>query len=286
MTASTPIRKTSTGAAPARTGTQIFLKNADILREIHNSKKTFCSFIEPQYADYDEIVTDRDMITDELIETVRQRKATPRGKPHIPIDTIAPESIVFRVMTYEHIPLDPDRPRRNRNVENNYAKTSFNPFKHYIKIDGGLREVCRSHWNGGFENGHFSADHGRVNNRLAQMLILLVERYARRPNFRGYSYLDDMCGQALVQLSQIALQFDESKSVNPFAFYTTAMHNCFVRVLNMEKRVQTIRDDLLIVAGAAPSNTRQIENELEYRFPSDGKPKRGAKKKTPDTTTT
>jgi hypothetical protein len=82
----------------------------------------------------------------------------------------------------------------------------------------------------------------------------------------GNTYVDEMRAHALLQLSQIGLQFDESKSDNPFAFYTTAIRNCFTRVLNVEKKNQHIRDDLLIMAGAKPSMTRQINNELEQRL--------------------
>lgn len=258
--------------SPSAASTKIkYINNKELLAEIHNSKKSFCSFVEPQYANFDVIVHSVDDITDELIEQVREKKSKPRGKPNIPLADIPPESIVVRVMTYEHIPLDPDRVRKSRDTDESYARTSFKPFKHYIKTTEGLKEVCRSHWVGGFDNGHFKADGGRISNRLAMMFMLLVERYSRRGNWRGYTYVDEMRSQALLQLSQIGLQFDESKSDNPFAFYTTAIRNCFTRVLNLEKKNQNIRDDMLIIAGASPSYTRQIENELEYRFPSENK---------------
>jgi hypothetical protein len=71
-----------------------------------------------------------------------------------------------------------------------------------------------------------------------------------------------MRGQAILQLSQIGLQFDESKSENPFAYYTAAVTNSFTRVLNLEKKSQNIRDDLLEEAGLTPSMTRQ--NQAEF----------------------
>ena len=69
-----------------------------------------------------------------------------------------------------------------------------------------------------------------------------------------------------MQLSQIGLQFDESKSQNPFAYYTAAITNSFTRVLNVEKRNQNIRDDMLQEAGAMPSFTRQIKHEEEQKL--------------------
>ena len=96
-----------------------------------------------------------------------------------------------------------------------------------------------------------------MTNNLARMFIKLCERYATRGNVRGYTYNDEMKGQAILQLTQIGLQFDESKSDNPFAYYTAAVTNSFVRIINLEKRNQNIRDDILEMNGMNPSWTRQ-----------------------------
>ena len=97
------------------------------------------------------------------------------------------------------------------------------------------------------------------------MFLKLVERFSHRANWRGYTYVDEMRGQALVQLSQVGLQFNEAKSDNPFAYYTAAVNNSFTRILNLEKRNQMIRDDILIEQGHLPSYGRQIKHEEEMR---------------------
>jgi hypothetical protein len=117
--------------------------------------------------------------------------------------------------------------------------------------------VGKSHWRGDLVTGHFSRDHGKMTPKLAHMFIKLCERYATRSNWRGYTYNDEMRSQALLQLSQIGLQFDESKSQNPFAYYTAAITNSFTRVLNIEKRNQNLRDDILEMNNLTPSYTRQ-----------------------------
>jgi hypothetical protein len=172
---------------------------------------------------------------------------------------------VFRLMTHDHIPLDPDRKRKARNTDKSYARTNFPPFKHYVLRNGVYVEVGRSHWRGGLEEGEFCLDKGRMSNGLAHMLMMLVDRYSKRGNWRGYSYNDEMRANALLRLAEAALYFDESKGDNPFAFYWTTIQHCFTRVLLVERRNQKIRDDMLIVAGVTPSYTRQIENEMEIR---------------------
>ena len=97
------------------------------------------------------------------------------------------------------------------------------------------------------------------------MFILMVNKYAQRGNWRGYTYIDEMKGQALLQLSQMGLQFDEYKSDNPFSYYTASVSNSFTRVLNLEKKNQDLRDDLLIDSGASPSFSRQLAAENEIR---------------------
>jgi hypothetical protein len=123
--------------------------------------------------------------------------------------------------------------------------------------------VGKSHWKGSIEKGKFSKDHGQITNTLARMYIKLCERYATRGNVRGYTYNDEMRGQAILQLTQIGLQFDESKSNNPFAYFTAAVTNSFVRIINLEKRNQIIRDDLLEMNGMNPSYTRTSQGEYE-----------------------
>jgi hypothetical protein len=129
--------------------------------------------------------------------------------------------------------------------------------------------VGKSHWVGGMENGYFDKSCGQMTNDLARMFMKLCDRYATRGNVRGYTYNDEMKGQAILQLAQIGLQFDESKSNNPFAYYTAAVTNSFVRIINIEKRNQNIRDDILEMNGMNPSWTRQ--NADSYKPPADPK---------------
>jgi len=128
--------------------------------------------------------------------------------------------------------------------------------------------VGKSHWVGGMANGHFSVDHGQMTNKLALMYMKLCERYGTRSNWRGYTYNDEMQSQALMQLSQIGLQFDESKSDNPFAYYTAAITNSFTRILNIEKKNQNIRDDIMEMNEMMPSYTRQAKNEEQTKAES------------------
>ncbi len=261
-----------------------YLNNKDMLKEIHKSKNSFCEYTDPKYSDYDIIVSSIDEIfTAETQQLAKKNRAArdsltafeqavinaennKLSKPKqslykVDPETIDPSVLVYRVLTFEHIPLAPGRKKNPKTEADKYAKLNFYPFKHYTLINGDLTEVGRSH----SYKGKFSLDHGSITHKLASMFILLVNKYSQRGNWRGYSYLEEMKGQALLQLAQMGLQFDEYKSDNPFSYYTASISNSFTRVFNLEKRNQDIRDDLLIDQGANPSFTRQIAIEEEIR---------------------
>jgi hypothetical protein len=258
-----------------------YLNNKDILKEIHKSKNTFNSYVDSDYANYDIILDSVEKINIRTIaeakrnkakrlsneEYVRRKEAGEKIKQaecEIDYKTITKEELIFRIMTFDHIPDEPGRKKNPKTVADTKIKLNFPPFQHYkFNEEDELACVGKSHWQGGMENGQFNHKHGKATNKLAMMWLKLVDRYATRGNVRGYTYNDEMKGQAILQLAQIGLQFDESKSDNPFAYYTAAVTNSFVRVINIEKRNQNIRDDILEMNDLTPSYTRQHQGEWE-----------------------
>ena len=253
-----------------------YLNNRDLLAEIHKSKNSYSSYVNPEDSQYDMIVTDIKKINNANIGKARKIQAKrltaqawdaakKLGNKRIKMSDyeVSPRSIkktdlVFRVMTFDHITTDSERKKNPKTRADHHTKVNFPPFQHY-QVTEELTPVCvgKSHWKGDLDQGVFSKDHGQMTNDLARMFIKLCERYATRGNVRGYTYNDEMKGQAILQLTQIGLQFDESKSDNPFAYYTAAVTNSFVRIINLEKRNQNIRDDILEMNGMNPSWTRQ-----------------------------
>jgi hypothetical protein len=275
-----------------------YLNNKDILKEIHKSKTTYCSYPNPQDADYDIILPDVSKINKKNIMQGRRNRAERLAKLaheaatvdgvkrrldefEIKLKDVKDSDVVFRVMTWDHIPIDDVKSRKaaikaleeeegtiphseydddELDLAGNtkYVKCNFPPFQHF-RVNEAVEPVCvgKSHWKGDLEKGAFTREHGKMTPKLANMFIKLCERYATRSNWRGYTYNDEMRSQALLQLSQIGLQFDEAKSQNPFAYYTAAITNSFTRVLNIEKRNQNLRDDILEMNNLTPSYTRQ-----------------------------
>jgi len=286
-----------------------YLNNKDILKEIHESKNTYCYFQKQEYHRYDYIVdmpqedlekSFEHMLKPEVIQQAKETRALRLSLEQGSKDAVSPDSIlvtdlVFRVMTWDHVPVAPKQPRKTvkkktakdifdfEEADPNeifadledaapikddvddmvHVKVNFPPFQHY-KINDTNSIVCvgKSHWTGGLKGGNFSKDHGQITNKLARMYIMMCEKYAMKFNWRGYTYNDEMRNSAILQLTYVGLRFNEAKSANPFAYYTAAITNSFCRVLNTEKRNQNIRDDILEMNGLNPSWSRQGQGSM------------------------
>jgi hypothetical protein len=274
-----------------------YLNNRDILKEIHLSKNTYCTYRDPVIDhQYDIILPTVEKINQRTIAEARRNRADRLKREGTIVDPkkIPNTDLVFRITMWEHIPMAPKKiPKTQAKkkklddlfeleleaddplaelldipvLDEKHVRLNFPPFYHYrLDADKRLFQVGKSHWIGDFETGEFSKDHGNMTRKLAHMFMKLCERYATRSNWRGYTYNEEMRGQALLQLSQIGLQFDESKSQNPFAYYTAAITNSFTRILNLEKKNQNIRDDVLEMNGLNPSWTRQNAGKKDPNF--------------------
>ena len=169
-----------------------YLNNKDILKEIHKSKTTYCSYTRPEYADYDLIVTDVKQINKKNILAARRSRAERLGRLaheaatadgtkrkldefEIKYTKIPETDVVFRVMTWEHVPIDDAKTRRaaeklaeeedtppsteydDDSIEiaapTKYVKCNFPPFQHYMITEAG-DVVCvgKSHWQGALDS--------------------------------------------------------------------------------------------------------------------------------------
>lgn len=284
-----------------------YLNNKDILKEIHLSKNSYCSFLSKDDHQYDLIIDLADtsieqklehLLKPEVIASAKEirakRLSSETGNIVVP-DSIPTSDLIFRVMCWSHIPLAPKQPRKV--VKKKSAKdlfefdeefddvfseledvapikeiddmvhmrVNFPPFQHFkIREDNTVYCVGKSHWKGDLESGEFSKDHGTLTKTLAKMYMMICEKYSMKFNWRGYSYVDEMRGSALLQLTYIGLRFNEAKSENPFAYYTQAVTNSFCRILNIEKRNQNIRDDILELNNLNPSWSRMNNQDLAF----------------------
>jgi len=220
-----------------------YLTNKDLLEEIHRSKSSYCEFTDMRYANYDFIVTDLAMVTEDKLSAARHAKleqltaASRKAQiaqgirnpvvsltlEHVPV-----EDIVIRIMTFDHIPINQERAAKAKTTAERHMKCNFPPFQHFVFRDGAFMCVGKSHWQGGLENGHFDVTHGKMTNKLAMMFMKLVERYGHRGNWRGYCVdtatealtkrgwlsIDDICeDDTILSYSDGSLTWSSIKSI-------------------------------------------------------------------------
>lgn len=194
-----------------------YLNNKELLIEIHKSKVSYCEFDQPKYADYDVIVSDLKKVTQKMLKAIKAKKAEDisiqkrkelialgQKNPTVVVkpSQIETTDIVVRLMTYDHIPLNPAKLDKAKTEGERHIRCNFPPFQHFV-LDKNNKWKCvgKSHW----KNGKFSLSHGKTTSRLAMMYMKLVDRYGSRGNWRGYCEAAD--AQALTKRGW--LNYDE-----------------------------------------------------------------------------
>ena len=196
--------------APAKVN---YLNNRDILKQIHLSKNTYCVFQDPVLDhQYDIILPSVTRINQRTTAEARRNRADRiRRETGVDMDPkkIPNTDIVFRVMTWEHIPMAAKKPAKvtakKRRLEDifeleedaaiiddddiavivdpTHMRVNFPPFFHYRINEHRVPYIVgKSHWQGELDRGEFCKTHGDMTRRLAEMFLKLCERYATRSN--------------------------------------------------------------------------------------------------------
>ena len=112
----------------------------------------------------------------------------------------------------------------------------------------------------------------RISDSIAKKLLLICTRITYRPNFRNYTYREEMAEDALENSIRYFKTFDPAKSNNPFAYFSSvAMMACVARI-NKEKRQMAIKakyiqgmavDDVPMAYGEDTDNLRDSTIEMK-----------------------
>src|SRR5690606_24392440 len=120
---------------------------------------------------------------DEWIENIIKDKVKKlnrdtEDKPYT-VDDFKLEDLVFRWMTYEHIPLDENWPedKPKKKPSDGYKKVNFPPFQHFVIENNTPKWVGYSHYN---KNNEFDTEHGSITPKLGRMYMLLVEKISKK----------------------------------------------------------------------------------------------------------
>lgn len=76
----------------------------------------------------------------------------------------------------------------------------------------------------------------RVSEYIGQCIWLIANKLSTNRNFIGYTYREEMIGDAIENTLRYIHNFDPDKTNNPFAYFTQIMYFAFLRRIEKEKK--------------------------------------------------
>lgn len=107
-----------------------FLKNSNLMEEIHKSKNTYCCYTNVEYTMYDIICVGYDLITPDVISDFFNKNPDRKY-------------IIIRVITSEHIPME-YFDKVNKVLKPNLQKLKLTPFKHFYLTKKDFNKIFKN----------------------------------------------------------------------------------------------------------------------------------------------
>lgn len=87
---------------------------------------------------------------------------------------------------------------------------------------------------------------GIMSEKLGEMILMIARNYGTKGSYAGYTWLDDMIGEAAVTCVRYLKSFDEHKydTPNPFAYITTICRNAFISYIREQKKHSEIKNEI------------------------------------------
>ena len=123
--------------------------------------------------------------------------------------------------------------KRQREIKASTARRAARKSPDYLSNENMFNEWCSC------------LEKGAISDRLGGMYMKIVKKYGTKPNFSGYTYLEEMKGQAYLQFCSYWDRFNPEKSQNAFAYATQMIKNSFIQILNKEKKLSDTKKNLI-----------------------------------------
>lgn len=81
----------------------------------------------------------------------------------------------------------------------------------------------------------------QVSRYIGESILLICNNLAKKPNFSGYTYKQDMISDGIIDCIAAVDNFDPDKTNNPFAYFTQIAWNAFIRRIHKEKKQTYIK---------------------------------------------
>lgn len=88
-----------------------------------------------------------------------------------------------------------------------------------------------------------SLPNGKMSERLGEMIMSIAKGLSQKPNYSGYTWVEDMRAESILTCCKYLKNFDPEKSNNPFAYVTQICARAFIAYLNKQKKHAKIKND-------------------------------------------
>lgn len=75
-----------------------------------------------------------------------------------------------------------------------------------------------------------------ISNYIGQSILQICNNLARKPNFYGYTYKEEMVEDGILDCIAAVEKYNPNKTQNPFAYFTQIAWNAFIRRIYKEKK--------------------------------------------------
>lgn len=76
---------------------------------------------------------------------------------------------------------------------------------------------------------------------IGESILKICNNLAKKPNFSGYTYKQDMISDGIMDCISAVDNFDPDRTNNPFAYFTQIAWNAFLRRIQKEKKQTYIK---------------------------------------------
>lgn len=100
---------------------------------------------------------------------------------------------------------------------------------------------------------------------IVEAILLIPTKLATSGNFSGYSFKEEMIGDAIENILQYYRNFDPTISQNPFAYLSQIAYYAFLRRIKKEKKQSYIKHKLIKNSGLLDNfSAQEHDQDTEY----------------------
>lgn len=94
------------------------------------------------------------------------------------------------------------------------------------------------------KKGKYIQGSGKMSPKLGEMVFKIADGLSHKPNFNGYTWIEDMKSSAILTTIKYLHNFDPEKSKNPFGYISMICYNAFIQFIQYSKKHSHIKQVL------------------------------------------